>query len=310
MRHWGVVFPGQGAQFSGMGRSVAKAYPIARQTFEEASDLVNMDLASLAFEGPMELLTQTKYSQMALLTVSVALWRVLMQERPWIPGGMAGLSLGEYSALVAAGVVSFDEALLLVQKRATFMHEACEQLKGGMAAVLFLDPHTIEEVVDPIDQLWVANYNTPDQTVISGTLDALEQGSQLLKQKGAKKIIPLQVHGAFHSGLMESARLKLAPWIDQLSLKLDKVPLFMNVTGNEVKSDTELKKNLKDQMTGSVRWWYSIQEMQSQGVIGILEVGAGKTLTSMNQKIGVKHAISFSEAEDLGKVMTKFDEVL
>ncbi|HEY4255088.1 MAG TPA: ACP S-malonyltransferase [Chlamydiales bacterium] len=289
MKKIAFLFPGQGAQYPGMGKDFAEHYASARNVFLEADDILSESLSRLIFDGPEELLTQTKNSQLAIFVMSVALLQTLREQLPQIHLNLsAGLSLGEYTALFAAGRLSFKEALLLVRQRALLMNEACEKVPGTMAAVLGMDEMGTKFALQGISGVWVANYNCPGQIVISGTKAGVEAATDSLKANGAKRVIPLQVHGAFHSGLMQGAQDALAPFIQKAALKESEIELVMNVPGNFIQSTDEIRKNLISQVTQSVRWQQGIEAMEAQSVNLYLEIGCGKTLSGMNKKIGCK----------------------
>ena len=280
------LFPGQGAQYPGMGKEFSSSFPIAKETFEEADDLLGENLSQIIFEGPQDLLTQTKYSQLGIFVVSMAILRTIGDQMPDMkPIVCAGLSLGEYSALCASGKLGFNDTLLLVRERALLMNRACETTIGGMAAVLGLDSEQIEKALSGCPGVWVANYNCPGQTVISGTLDGLERAAGILKERGAKRVLPLTVHGAFHSGLMQSAQDGLAPLIAAASISESAIDLVMNVPGAPVVSVPQIKECLTRQVTHSIRWEQGIRSME--GINLFFEIGCGKTLTGLNKKIGV-----------------------
>ena len=215
------IFPGQGAQYPGMGRDFIENFPQARQVFEEADDILERKLSTLILEGPEASLTETKNSQVAIFVVSMAILKVLQNLFPPItPFCCAGLSLGEYTALTAAGVFSFDQALALVQFRGQAMNDACERTKGSMAVVLGLEPEIVEKTVMSLhlpNDLWIANYNCPGQIVLSGTLKGIQKGTEAMLAAGAKRVLPLQVHGAFHSGLMQWAEDQLIDPIERIN---------------------------------------------------------------------------------------------
>jgi [acyl-carrier-protein] S-malonyltransferase len=289
MKKFAFLFPGQGAQYPGMGKDFAETFPIARQTFEEADDLLSESLSKIIFEGSEAELTQTQYSQPAIFIVSTAILRVLKAQNPSLrPFVCAGLSLGEYTALAASMHLSFKETLLLIRKRALLMNEACEKVPGAMAAVLGLEAEKIDAALRGMEGVWVANYNCPGQIVISGTQQGIELASVALKGVGAKRVVPLQVHGAFHSGLMQTAQTGLTPFLEKAPLQTSPVRLVMNVTGDFAKTTEEIRQNLILQVTHSVKWAPGIQAMQSAGIEGYLEIGCGKTLTNFNKKIGVQ----------------------
>lgn len=295
-----MIFPGQGAQYVGMGKDFFDSFAVARETFEEADELLGEKLSKIIFEGPEDVLTQTKYSQLAIFVVSVAILRTVLKELPHLkPAVCAGLSLGEYTALYASGRLGFAETLLLVRERARLMNEACEKVPGTMAAVLGLDAAGIESAVKDLEGVWVANFNAPGQTVISGTKEGIENAALILKERGARRVIPLTVHGAFHSGLMLSAQEGLAPYIDGVEFKNSPIDLVMNVPGNFVKTDAEIRRNLTAQVTQSVRWEQGIAAMKDAGVELFLEIGCGKTLTGLNKKMGVLSMSAVEKITDL-----------
>lgn len=288
MKKIAYLFPGQGAQYVGMGKDFSDSFAIARETFEEADEILGMRLSKIIFEGPEEILVQTKYSQVAIFVTSIAILRVIQQQMPDLrPFVCAGLSLGEYTALCASGKLSFAETLLLVQKRASLMNEACEKVPGTMAAVLGADENLVQSALKGIEGVWVANYNCPGQIVISGTRAGVEKGSEVLKISGAKRILPLSVSGAFHSGLMQMAQDALAPFIMASSIQETPIQFVMNAPGRFVESVSDIRKNLISQVTQSVRWEQGVLAMNEQGVDFYLEIGCGKTLSGMNRKMGV-----------------------
>lgn len=298
------LFPGQGAQYVGMGKDFAASYHIAHETFEEAEDILNSKLSKIIFDGPESHLTLTVNSQPSIYTVSIALLRVLQQTFPELkPTSASGLSLGEYSALAASGKISFSQGLQLVQHRAQFMNEACEATKGTMAVIMGLEANDVEEMVEELNlpnDLWAANFNCPGQIVISGTLKGIEKGSEKAKAMGAKRVIPLQVHGAFHSGLMQSAEDRLAEYVNKAELKESACSLVMNVPGDFVKDSRQIRQNLIMQVTHPVRWEQGIRQLQQSAVDLYIEIGCGKTLSGLNKRIGVSApTLSLEKVEDL-----------
>ncbi|MCB1072208.1 MAG: ACP S-malonyltransferase [Chlamydiia bacterium] len=294
------IFPGQGAQYVGMGKDFYEAYSIVRETFEEANDLLGFDLSKLMFEGPADELTLTKSSQIAIYVMSVALWRVLKQELPEIePSVVAGLSLGEYSALTVSGRLSFKDGVRLVRARGEYMYEAGVKSPGTMAVALGMKPEEVRTIVSPINGVWVANLNCPGQVVISGTVKGIEKASILLKEKGAKRVLPLDVSGAFHSGLMDEAKQRLQEKIDEIELRESSVGLVMNVPGDFV-SESEIRKNMIEQVVAPVYWEKGVRKMEENGIELFIEIGPGKTLSGMNRKIGVNgKTLSMEKVEDL-----------
>jgi [acyl-carrier-protein] S-malonyltransferase len=236
--------------------------------------------------------------------MSIALLRVLNKMHPHLtPSVCAGLSLGEYTALTAAGAIDFANCLSLVNHRAQFMNDACEATKGTMAVVMGLDADVVEGIVKEVNMprdLWAANFNCPGQVVISGSVKGVEAGSAAAKEKGAKRVLPLQVHGAFHSGLMQSAEERLREYIDHAPFRKSSVDVVMNVTGDYVTSLDELRHNLIKQVTHPVRWEQGIRSMAKHGVEMLIEIGCGKTLTAMNKRIGIPaECLSIEKISDL-----------
>lgn len=298
------LFPGQGAQYIGMGKDFYNNFSLARTLFEEANDILHLDLAKIIFEGSEDELKKTIYSQLTIFLTSVVFTMVFRQENPEIlPTVCAGLSLGEYSALYASGKISFKDALFLVQKRANYMNDACEKIKGTMAAIIGLDSDIIEETVakiNPPHLVWVANYNTVDQTVISGTLEGVSAAMAALQELGAKKALFLKVQGAFHSGLMVQAQERLKKDIENSNLFNSNIDLIMNVTGNYAKSIEEIKKYLILQVTNSVRWKQTLETLDKHDIEIYLEIGPSKTISMMVKKNRVKgEAINLESVSDL-----------
>lgn len=305
------LFPGQGAQYPGMGKDFVETFPLAQEILEEADDLLKRNLSKIILEGPENTLTETKNSQVAIYVISYAILRIIQQEYPHIkPSVCAGLSLGEYTAATAAGKLSYTEGLPLVQFRGEFMNDACERTAGKMAVVLGLDPKTIEDMVKNLylpNDLWVANYNCPGQVVLSGTLKGIEAGTIAAKAKGAKRVLPLQVHGAFHSGLMLEAENRLAEYIQKANIQESPIALVMNVNGDFVDNVSSIKENLIKQVTHSVLWQQGIEQMAKQGVDLFIEIGCGKTLTGFNKRIGVQApSLSVENISDLNQLKEFF----
>lgn len=305
------LFPGQGAQYPGMAKDFFHAYAIARQTFEEADDLLKRNLSSIILEGPEDILTQTKNSQLAIFVASMAMLRVLDQLMPSLkPHLCAGLSLGEYTALCASNRLSFAETLFLVQHRSQYMNDACEETSGSMAVVLGLEAIQVEEMVRELNlpqDLWAANFNCPGQIVISGTLKGIELAAAAAKAKGAKRVLPLNVHGAFHSGLMAAAENRLKPYIESAKLEDSPIEFVMNVPGDFIQDLNIIKNNLIKQVTHPVRWEQGVRQMDKQGTTCYLEIGCGKTLTAFHKRIGVAGmALSLEKVDDLKTIEQHF----
>ncbi len=290
-KSYAFLFPGQGAQYVGMAKDFYDQFFEAKEIFQEADDILGRSISKMIFEGSADELTLTKNSQPAIFIASLSMLRVLQRQLPnFTPTVCAGLSLGEYSALVAAGKIGFKEALLLVQDRAFYMQEACEANPGIMRVVLGLEASIIEEAIrrlQPQQSVWVANLNCPGQVVIAGTIGGVEAASEALKDLGAKRILPLDVSGAFHSGLMQEAQNRLGKKIEQVPLYESNISLVMNIPGGYVKTLSEMRDNLLKQVTGTVRWEQGIRSMAKEGVQAFLEIGCGTTLRGMNKKIGI-----------------------
>lgn len=305
------IFPGQGAQYPGMGKDFYESFKEAKERFQEADDLLGMHLSKTSFEGPVESLTETKFAQAAIYVNSLALLAVLEKQlpnlKPFITGG---LSLGEYSALVASKKMSFQKALKLLYSRSLFMQKACEETKGTMAACLGLSPEEVRDVVEGVEGAWIANYNCPGQIVISGTMAGVEKASDALKEKGAKRVLPLTVAGAFHSPLMKSAEEALKPELLKAEIVKSDILLAMNFPGKVIQDPEEIRNSLISQVTGSVRWEEDISSMEKEGVDLYLEIGCGKTLTGFNRKIKTEApTLSLERVEDLEKLASQLEEM-
>ena len=288
------IFPGQGAQFTGMGLDLYEKSALAQEYFEKANDILGFSITDIMFEGTAEQLKETKVTQPAIFLHSVILAKVLGDD--FKPEMVAGHSLGELSALVANGVLSFEDGLRLVSKRALAMQKACEIAPSTMAAVLGLEDHIVEETCAEIDGVVVAaNYNCPGQLVISGAISAVEEACRVLTEKGAKRAILLPVGGAFHSPMMEPARAELAAAIEATEFSEPTCPVYQNVTASAVTSSDEIKKNLMIQLTAPVRWTQSIQAMIADGGNEFIEVGPGKVLQGLMRKIDRSVAASGAE---------------
>ncbi len=277
------VFPGQGAQFSGMCRDLYDAYPEAREMCEQANRLLGFRLTDIMFDGTADDLKQTAVTQPAVFLHSVVSARMLTTERPSF---VAGHSLGEYSALVAAGAIRFEDALLLVQQRAAAMQSACEIEAGTMAAVLGMDDEKVVEICQSVtdDVVVAANYNCPGQVVISGTIVAVEKACELLKAAGAKRALRLQVGGAFHSPLMQPAAQELEQAIMKTDFHTPHCPIFQNVDAHPHTVPEEIRSNLLSQLTSSVRWTQTVRNMIDAGTTEFYEFGPGDVLKGLIRK--------------------------
>lgn len=316
-KKFAFLFPGQGAQYPGMGKDFYDQFFIAQEVFEEADHILNSNFSRLIFEGPSDELTLTKNSQIAIYITSIALLRVVRHQFPDLsPVICAGLSLGEYTALTAAGKITFADCLDLVRTRAEAMHEACLEVKGSMQVVLGMSEEAVETIIreiNPPHPVWVANLNCPGQIVIAGSMDALAFAGGILKQKGAKRVLPLDVSGAFHSGLMLSAQEKLAAKIATVPFLESDIDIVMNVPGDLVSTAEQMRQVLIDQVASPVRWEKGIRKMMQQGVQAYFEMGPGKTLAGMNKRIGVTEPTysieKISDLEELNKVMESYATV-
>ena len=278
------VFPGQGAQFTGMGKDLFDNSELARNLFKQANDSLGFDITRIMFEGEKEDLTQTKVTQPAIFLHSVILAKVLGSQ--FKADMVAGHSLGEFSALVAANYMTFDDGLKLVYNRALAMQKACEQNPSTMAAILGLEDKIIEEVCQSINGVVVpANYNCSGQLVISGSNEAIAEACQKLTDAGARRALQLPVGGAFHSPLMKPAQIELAAAIENTPFKEGDCPIYQNVTAKAETNPKEIKSNLIKQLTSSVKWTQTMLQMQEDGLTSVTEVGPGKVLQGLFKKM-------------------------
>ena len=278
------IFPGQGAQFTGMGLDLYENSPLAQELFEKANEILGFSITDVMFEGTPEQLKETKVTQPAIFLHSVILAKTLGDS--FKPEMVAGHSLGEFSALVANGVLSFEDGLRLVSQRALAMQKACEMQESTMAAVLGLENDVVEKICGMIDGIVVpANYNCPGQLVISGEIEAIHKACEVLTEEGARRAIVLPVGGAFHSPLMEPAREELAAAIENTTFSEPTCPIYQNVPAKAVNTAEEIKKNLILQLTAPVKWTQAIQQMIADGGTEFTEVGPGKVLQGLMRKI-------------------------
>ena len=278
------VFPGQGAQFIGMGQDLYENSDLAKSLFDQANDILGFKITDVMFNGTDEQLKETKVTQPAIFLHSVILAKVLGDD--FKPEMVAGHSLGELSALVANGVLNFEDGLKLVSQRALAMQKACEATPSTMAAILGLDDSIVEEVCSSIDGVVVAaNYNCPGQLVISGSVEAIDKACELLTEKGARRALKLPVGGAFHSPLMEPARTELAAAIENTEFRDPICPIYQNVTANAVTNPAEIKTNLMAQLTAPVKWTQTMNQMIADGCSEVVEVGPGKVLQGLFKKV-------------------------
>lgn len=277
------VFPGQGAQFVGMGKDLYDNYPVAKELFEKANDILGFRITDLMFEGTEDDLKQTKVTQPAIFLHSVILAKTLENFKPDM---VAGHSLGEFSALVANRALSFEDGLKLVYQRAMAMQKACETEPSTMAAIIGLEDKVVEDVCNDIDDVVVpANYNCPGQLVISGSMKGIEVACEKLKEAGAKRALPLKVGGAFHSPLMEPARVELAEAINSTNFNKPICPVYQNVDAKPYTDAAQIKENLIKQLTSPVKWTYIMQNMIADGMTSYTEVGPGTVLQGLLKKV-------------------------
>lgn len=285
------IFPGQGSQAAGMGKDIADAYPIAKETIEQANDIMGMSLSKLMFEGSEEELGDTSITQPAMYVCSMAIYRALKQELPDVrPVFVAGHSLGEFTALTVAGALSYEDGVKLVQTRGQLMKDAGEAHPGGMAAILALDVDKVEDIVQQASEqsdgvVVIANDNCPGQIVISGDNHALTVAIELAKEAGARRAIPLDVSVATHSPLMNPAKEKFIQALNNAGIHDASIPVFQNVCACEVTAATEIRSNLEKQLVSSVRWTQSVQAMNEGGVDNFVEIGSKNVLTGLLRRI-------------------------
>lgn len=290
-----------------MGKDFYENFSRAKETFEEANDILGKNISELILNGPEDTLTETKNCQAAILVVSVAILRVVQQETAiHQPRAAAGLSLGEYTALHAAGYCSFETTLKLVQKRGALMHAVCDATEGSMAVILGLSAEEVETLVRDANlpnDLWAANFNCPGQIVLSGTELGIKKGTAAALASGAKRVLPLNVHGAFHSGLMLPAEEKLRTHILEAPFNESTTPLVMNATGKAATDLAQIKELLAMQVSHPVRWEAGIHTLEEMGVDRFVEMGCGKTLAGFNKRIGTSApTVTIETVEDLKKL--------
>ena len=282
------LFPGQGSQKVGMGKDLIEASASAKRRYEEANDIMGIDLAKLSFEGPEEILRRTEVTQPALFVASVALAELIMA-KGLTPSFSAGHSLGEYSALTTAGVFTFTQALALVKLRGNAMSRAGQERSGTMAAVIGLDADAVKCICDKasegVEVAVPANFNSPGQIVISGNVDAVKNAMKLAEESGAIKAIELNVSGAFHSPLMDTAKMSMKKALDEISLSRARFPVVMNISAEAVSEPNEIKENLIRQLDNPVRWIETVETLRDLGATDFVEVGPGRVLQGLNHRI-------------------------
>ena len=292
------VFPGQGSQYAGMGKELVQVYPASKDIFDEADANLDKKISSLCFEGPEEALNQTVNTQLAMFVCDIAALALIKEKAE--PTMVAGHSLGEYAALVAASVISFESGLKLVAERAKIMEKYAKSAKGKMAAVLGLKKEVVEEAIDSLnkdEELVVANYNSPYQQVISGTAELITQATPLLMEKGAKRVVELKVAGGFHSPLMKEAQEEFASVLQEEEFNDAQVPVVSNYTASASTSGLALKEALAKQITGSVKWQQTIELMVGVGIDTFIELGPGHVLSSLIKR-QASQAVTFATEDE------------
>lgn len=294
------VFPGQGAQQIGMAKDFYETFESSKEVFEVADAALDIDIKKICFEEE-DKINLTEYTQPALLTACVAILKPVMEKVK--PDVTAGLSLGEYTALVAGNVMGFEDAVKVTRKRGMYMQNEVPVGVGGMYAVLGATQETVEEVCGAIDDVYVANYNCPGQIIISGKMEALEEAKAQFTEKKVKRVMPLKVSGPFHSGMLVGAGEKLAKELEQVSIAKPEIPYVTNVTAEYVTEDGQIKDLLAKQVSSSVRWQESVEKMIAEGVDTFVEIGPGRTLSSLIKKINRDVTVlNIEKVEDLEKL--------
>ena len=309
MKKYALVFPGQGAQKSGMGKDLYENSEAARKVFETANKVLGYDIADLCFNGTDEDLMKTINSQPCILTVSIAALEALREKADIEVACTAGHSLGEYAALYAAGAVNLETVLKLIQKRAYLMNEAAEQTSGSMAAVLGLDNETVINLTKEMNNVYVANFNSPGQVVVTGDKEEINANLDKFKEAGAKRVLPLAVSGAFHSPLMKTAGEEFVNFVEQFEFNNTDVPVYTNVDAQATTNGEEFRTKLPKQICSSVRWTQTIENIQKEDITNFIEIGPGKVLAGLNKKINAElNTLNIFDYESLMTVISEIKE--
>ena len=309
MKKYALVFPGQGAQKSGMGKDLYDNSEAARKVFETANRVLGYDIADLCFNGSDEDLMKTINSQPCILTVSLAALEALREKADIEVAMTAGHSLGEYAAMYAAGAVDLETVLKLIQKRANLMNEAAEKTSGSMAAVLGLDNETVIKLTNEMNNVYVANFNSPGQVVITGDKEEITTNLDKFKEAGAKRVLPLAVSGAFHSPLMQSASDSFVDFVSEFDFNNTEVPVYTNVDATATVNGEEFRNKLPKQICSSVQWTQTIENIQKDGITDFIEIGPGKVLAGLNKKINAElNTLNIFDYESLMAVVSEIKE--
>ena len=309
MKKYALVFPGQGAQKPGMGKDLYENSAAARKVFETANRVLGYDIADLCFNGSEEDLMKTINSQPCILTVSIAALEALKEQANIEVACTAGHSLGEYAAMYAAGVVDLETVLKLIQQRANLMNEAAEKTTGSMAAVLGLDNETVINLTKEMNNVYVANFNSPGQVVITGDKEQINANLDKFKEAGAKRVLPLAVSGAFHSPLMQSAGDEFVNFVQKFEFNNTEVPVYTNVDAEATTNGEEFRNKLPKQICSSVRWTQTIENIQKEGITDFIEIGPGKVLAGLNKKINAElNTLNIFDYESLMSVISEIKE--
>lgn len=310
MTKFAFVFPGQGAQKPGMGKDLYETSAAARKVFETADEVLGYSISDLCFNGTDEDLMKTINSQPCILTVELAAYEALKERYPDIEVAFtAGHSLGEYAALYAAGVVDLRTVLKLIQKRAALMNDAAEKTNGSMAAVIGLDNETVISLTEQIDGVYVANFNSPGQVVITGDKDAINGSLDKFKEAGAKRVLPLAVSGAFHSPLMREAGNTFVDFVKDFEFNNATVPVYTNVDASATVQAEDFRAKLPEQIYSSVRWTQSINNIVEEGITNFIEIGPGKVLAGLNKKINAElTTLNVYDVESLNSVVEELSK--